>query len=108
MERIAAMTNLVSCHSPGSDSLDNESESVCHSVVSNALRSHGPASLLLCPWDSPGKKNGVGCHLLLQGNFPTPGMESGSPASQAESLPSETPGKPLLDNMGATRPYYTD
>ena len=22
---------------------------------------------LLCPWDFPGKHNGVGCHLLLQG-----------------------------------------
>ena len=28
-----------------------------------------PASL--CPWDSPGKNIGVGCHFLLQGIFPT-------------------------------------
>ena len=26
---------------------------------------------LLCPWDFPGKNNGVGCHFLLQGIFPT-------------------------------------
>ena len=26
---------------------------------------------LLCPWDSPGKNTGVGCHALLQGIFPT-------------------------------------
>ena len=26
---------------------------------------------LLCPWDSPGKNIGVGCHSLLQGIFPT-------------------------------------
>ena len=26
---------------------------------------------LLCPWDSPGKSTGVGCHFLLQGIFPT-------------------------------------
>ena len=26
---------------------------------------------LLCPWDSPGKSAGVGCHALLQGIFPT-------------------------------------
>ena len=26
---------------------------------------------LLCPWDSPGKNAGVGCHALLQGIFPT-------------------------------------
>ena len=25
---------------------------------------------LLCPWDSPGKDTGVGCHTLLQGIFP--------------------------------------
>ena len=26
-----------------------------------------------CPWDSPGKNTGVGCHDLLQGIFPTQG-----------------------------------
>ena len=26
---------------------------------------------LLCPWDFPGKNNGVGSHFLLQGIFPT-------------------------------------
>ena len=37
-------------------------------VLSDALRPHGlyPARLL-CPWDSPGKNIGVGCHLFLQG-----------------------------------------
>ena len=29
------------------------------------------APRLLCPWDSPGKNTGVGCHFLLQGIFPT-------------------------------------
>ena len=24
---------------------------------------------LLCPWDSPGKKTGMGCHAFLQGIF---------------------------------------
>ena len=28
-------------------------------------------SRLLCPWDFPGKHPGVGCHVLLQGIFPT-------------------------------------
>ena len=27
--------------------------------------------MFLCPWDSPGKNTGVGCHFLLQGIFPT-------------------------------------
>ena len=31
------------------------------------------ATSLLCPWDSPGKNTGVGCHALFQGIFP--GME---------------------------------
>ena len=34
---------------------------------------------LLCPWDSPGQNTGVGCHLLLQGIFPTPGSNPGLP-----------------------------
>ena len=44
-----------------------------HSLVSNSLRPYGLqyASLLLCPWDFPGKNTGVGCHFLLQGIFPT-------------------------------------
>ena len=29
---------------------------------------------LLCPWDSPSKNRGVGCHFLLQGIFPTQGL----------------------------------
>ena len=43
---------------------------------------------LLCPWDSPGKNTGVGCHSLLQGYVPHPGIKPGSPASQVDSLPS--------------------
>ena len=29
---------------------------------------------LLCPWNSPGKNTGVGCHFLLQGIFLTQGL----------------------------------
>ena len=32
---------------------------------------------LLCPWASPGKNTGVGCHFLLQGIFPTQGLNPG-------------------------------
>ena len=44
---------------------------VIHSVMSSCLQSHGlqPARLL-CPWNSPGKNTGVGCHVLP---FPTLG-----------------------------------
>ena len=37
------------------------------SVMSDSLRPHGLwPTRLLCPWDSPGKNTGVGCHFLLQ------------------------------------------
>ena len=32
---------------------------------------------LLCPWNSPGKSTGVGCHFLLQGIFLTQGSNLG-------------------------------
>ena len=32
---------------------------------------------LLCPWNSPGKNSGVGCHALLQRIFPTQGSNAG-------------------------------
>ena len=32
---------------------------------------------LLCPWDFPGKNTGMGCHFLLQGIFPTQGLNPG-------------------------------
>ena len=55
-----------------------ESESVSCSVVSNCLWPHGlwPARLL-CPWAFPGKNTGVGCQSLLQGIFPTQGLNPG-------------------------------
>ena len=49
---------------------------------------------LPCPWDYPGKNTGMGCHCLLQGNLPDPGIEPGSPALQADSLLSEPLGEP--------------
>ena len=51
---------------------------------------------LLCPWNSPGENTRVGYHALLQGNRPDPGIKSRSPAMQADSLPSEPPGKPCM------------
>ena len=52
-------------------SLTNFCMCVCsHSVVSNCLQSFGlQPTRLFCPWDSPGKNTGVGCHDLLQGIF---------------------------------------
>ena len=49
-----------------------------HSVVPDSWQPHGmqPARLL-CPWNSPSKNTGVGCHALLQGIFPTQGLNPG-------------------------------
>ena len=44
-------------------------ELVCMLSHAQLCDPHG----LLCPWDSPGKDTGVGCHFLLQGIFPTQG-----------------------------------
>ena len=90
--------------------------------MSDSLQTHRLyPTRLLCPRNSPDKKTGVGCHSLLQGIFPTqglstefsrqdwsglpfpspgdlpnPGIEPGSPTLQADSFPSEPPGKPIL------------
>ena len=67
-------------------------------VVSDSLQPDGlqPARLL-CPRDSPGKDTRVGCHALLQGIVPKPGIEPASllsPALQARSLPAKPFEKP--------------
>ena len=47
--------------------------------MSDALRPHGlPSTRLLCPWNSLGKNTGEHCHSLLQGIFPTQGLNPGS------------------------------
>ena len=51
---------------------------VSQSAVLGSVRPRGlrPARLL-CPWDSPGKNPGVGCHRLLQGIFLIQGLNPG-------------------------------
>ena len=48
--------------------------------------------------DFPGKSTGVGCHALLQGIFPTQGMNPGLLDWQVDSLPSEPPGGTLISH----------
>ena len=53
----------------------SKSENVKMLVVSDSLQPHGLwPTRLLCPWDSPGKKPGVGSHFLLQGIFLIQGL----------------------------------
>ena len=53
-----------------------------------------PFPRLLCPWDSPGKNTGVGCHALLQGIFPTQGSNTRLLHWQPDSLPLSHLGSP--------------
>ena len=68
------------------------------SLISDSLRPHGlQPTRLLCPWDSPGKNTGMGCHAHFQGIFPT--QESKLHVScllhcQPSSLPLAPPWKP--------------
>ena len=48
------------------------------SVVSHSLRPHRQQpTRFRCPWGFLGKNTGVGCHFLLQGIFPTQGLNPG-------------------------------
>ena len=55
------------------DLKENESES--HSVMSDSFQTHE----LYSPWHSPGKNTGVDNRPLLQGIFPTQGLNPGVP-----------------------------
>ena len=46
--------------------------------MSDSLRPQGlQPTRFLCPWKFSGKTTGVGCHLLVQGIFPTQGWNPG-------------------------------
>ena len=52
-------------------------------AVVTLLQPHGlQPTRLLCPWYSPGKNTGLGCHSLLQ-DLPNPGIEPTSLMSPA-------------------------
>ena len=53
------------------------------------------------PWNSPGQNSGVGSLSLLQKDLPDPGINPGSPSFQADSLPTEPPGKPKNPGVGS-------
>ena len=61
--------------------------------MSNSVRPHRPQPTRLpCPWDSPGKNTGVGCHFLLQS------MKVKSESEVAQSFPA------LSDPMDCSLP----
>ena len=68
------------------------------SFVSNSLWSHGLyPTRLLCPWDFPGKNTGVGNNFLLQGIFPTQGLNLHPLHWEADTLPLSYQGSPVGD-----------
>ena len=57
---------------------ENEIKVLVTQLCTTLLRPQEPQPVgLLCPWDSPGKNNGVGSHFLLQGIFPIQGLNLG-------------------------------
>ena len=65
------------------------------SFMSDSSRPHGLyLTRLLCPWDSPGKNTGVGCHFLLWVNFPTQGPKPRLLNWQVDSL--------VLNHLGSS------
>ena len=75
------------------------------------LQPHGlQPTWLLWPWDFPGKNTGVGCHFLVQGDLPHPGIKPASPASPALAggfFTTEPPGKPPSHELRPTRDTTT-
>ena len=65
---------------------------LCVNEVKSEIRSVVFVSL---SWNFLGQNTLVGSLSLLQGIFPNPGIELGSPALQADSLPTEISGKPV-------------
>ena len=75
-------------------SLDNviERESESHSVLSYSLLPHGGHS----PWNSPGQSTGMGSLSLLQGIFPTQGLNPGLPHCRWTLYPLSHKGSPRI------------
>ena len=77
-------------------------DSVCAQSCQTLQRFGLQPARLRCPWDSPGKNSGVGCHFLLQGILPTQGS---NPRllhllrRQVDYLPLAPPGKPVRGSV---------
>ena len=75
-----------------------------HSVMSDSLRPHGLwPTRLLCPWGSPGKNTGVGCHFLLQGIFLTQGLNPGLPPCRQTLYPLSHQGSLLIQRANSLK-----
>ena len=69
------------------------------SVISDSLQTHKRSPIrLLCPWGFSRQEYWSGLPCPPQGGLPNPGIELRSPALQMDSLLSEPPGKPKIDD----------
>ena len=71
-------------------------KSESRSVMSDSA-THG----LYSPWNSLGQNVGMGSLFLTPGDLPNPRIKPRSPTLQADSLPSEPPGKPKNTGVGS-------
>ena len=72
------------------------------SVLSSSLQLYGLQPIrLLCPWGFSRQDYWSGLPCLPPGDLPKPGIEPRCPALQADSLPTETPGKPKNTGVGS-------
>ena len=67
---------------------------LCPITQSAPTLCHPMDSRLLHPRDFPGNNTGVGCHFLLQGSFPTQGLNPG--LLNCRWSPTAPPGKPPI------------
>ena len=86
---------------PRKDTVKVRSLFVSYIVVAKScltlLQPHGlQPTRLHCPWDSPGKNTGVGCHFLFQGIFQTHGSNPSLLHWEVNSLPLSHLGSPFI------------
>ena len=87
----------------------NEGECCCLVAELTLSRPHGLyPDRLLYPWEFPGKNPGLGCHFLLQGIFPTQGLNPHLLHWQVGSLPLSHPGGPETRCINKCRSVMSD
>ena len=79
---------------PPSHNLRTESQNVSLSVIFDSVTPWTVAHPVPLSMDFPRQKYCSGQPFPSPGDHPNPGIEPVSPALQADSLPSEPPGKP--------------
>ena len=80
------------------NSMDYQFSSVTQScpTLCNPMNARPPCPSTRISWNSTHKNTGVSCLFPCPGDLPNPGIKPGCPPLQADSLPSESPGKPKM------------